>query len=109
MPVQAALRDQARGEQSHQQKSETQAQQFMLHDDGNCGNDRQNDEERNSAGEPPQFLPGGFAIEPAIERIDQPPDPARGMSNGAKQAFRITETEFDQHGDEGKRDRHDVH
>jgi hypothetical protein len=31
------------------------------------------------------------------------------MSNGAKQAFRIIETEFDQHGDEGKRDRHDVH
>ena len=60
MPVQAALRDQARGEQSHQQKSETQAQQLMLHDDRNCGNDRQNDEECNSTGEPPQFLTRRF-------------------------------------------------
>jgi hypothetical protein len=31
------------------------------------------------------------------------------MADGAKQAFRITETEFDQHGGESKGDRHDVH
>jgi hypothetical protein len=31
------------------------------------------------------------------------------MADGAKQPFRITETEFDQHGDESKDDRHDVH
>ena len=65
MPVQAALRDQTRGEQSHQQKSETQAQQFVLHDDGNCGNDRQNDEERNSAGEPPRSEARRTGVMPA--------------------------------------------
>ena len=53
------------------------------------------------------FFPGRFAIEPMVERFDQATDPRHRMADRAQQLFRVTETEFEQHGDECKCDRHD--
>ena len=81
----------------------------MLRDDGDCGDECKKNEQRNNAGKLARLRSGGIAIKKAVERIDQRTRPAHRMADGAKQPFRVTETEFDQHGDEGKRDRHDLH
>ena len=104
VPVQASLRDQRAGEEANGEETEGKAQKLALDDQGNRTDANDQHQHRNNAGRAARTRSHRFAIEQPIERTDQTADPGDRMADRACDALRVTETEFDQHGDEGKRD-----
>ena len=104
VPVQASLRDQCAGEEANGEETEWKVQKLALDDQGNRTDDNDQDQHRDDARRAARTRSHRFAIEQPVERIDQAADPGYRMPDHTGDAFRVTETELDQHGDEGKRD-----
>jgi hypothetical protein len=104
VPVQASLRDQCAGEEANNEETEWKVQKLALDDQGNRTDANDQHQHRNNAGRAARTRSHRLAIEQPIERTGQTADPGDRMADRACDSLRVTETEFDQHGDEGKRD-----
>jgi len=98
------LRDQRAGEEADGKETEWKAQKLVLGDESDRANDNDQDQHRDNARRPARNRSHRFAIEQPVERADQAADPGDRMADRACDPLRVTETEFDQHGNEGKRD-----
>ena len=109
MPMQASLRDQRTGENTRRNQPERNTQQLTLDADSDGSHHDEENEECDHTGGAALIRSVRIAIEFFVEPADQCADPDDRMCDRTHQLLRIAEAELDQHGNEGKRDRHDPH